>query len=229
MAYRRALGRPDLAPGQRLSTREQLADLLTQFGITSGPEAWLGDPVHSAVRVGVVGHRKLEQAERVREGIREALARIRVSWNCRPLMLVSSLAEGADRLFVQVGREEPFRGVLEAVLPLPRDEYRRDFADPRSGREFDELLRSAEAVRLAPGAEGIEPRVPGGRDHAYAIAARAVVAGSDVLVAVWDGDPARGPGGTGETVAVARSRTMPLAWVHATRPGSVSYENWPLG
>jgi hypothetical protein len=38
-----------------------------------------------------------------------------------------------------------------------------------------------------------------------------------VLLAVWDGRPARGLGGTGDVVARARRQGLPLAWVHARR------------
>ena len=64
---------------------------------------------------------------------------------------------------------------------------------------------------------------------------------SDVLIAIWDGKPAQGPAGTGQIVAEARQRTIPLAWVFANRqnrdpdspspleksPGEVSFENFP--
>jgi hypothetical protein len=40
---------------------------------------------------------------------------------------------------------------------------------------------------------------------------------SDVLLAVWDGQPARGPGGTGDVVAYARARGTPVEVV------------WPAG
>ncbi|HUM11374.1 MAG TPA: tetratricopeptide repeat-containing protein [Myxococcaceae bacterium] len=226
-AYRLALGRPGVPSGQIQSTRAQLADLLPRLGIASAPEEWLGAPVHEPLRIGVVGHRRLEQVERLRQDLRRALERIRETWNGRPLVLVSSLAEGADRLFVEVGRDDPFRGTLEAILPLLPEEYRRDFVDPGSRSEFDRFLESAHSVRLAPGVESLGLQAPGARALAYGLGGRAVVDVSDVLVAVWDGHPARGRGGTAETVSLARSRGTPLAWVHAGQPRAVTYERWP--
>jgi hypothetical protein len=41
---------------------------------------------------------------------------------------------------------------------------------------------------------------------------------SDVLLAVWDGMPARGPGGTGAIVAAARTMGLPLLWVECVPP-----------
>jgi hypothetical protein len=188
------------------------------------PDLRVGRP---ALRVGVVGHRKLAEPERVRTGIRAALARIRGTWGDRPLILVSSLAEGADRLAVEVGREEPFRAGLEALLPLPPEEFRRDFPDAHSSREFDGFLAVAQDVRLARESEHLEVVAPGMRERAYAAAASELVACSDVLLAVWDGAPARGPGGTAETVELVRRSGKPLAWVHTADPGGVSYEGWP--
>ena len=34
-------------------------------------------------------------------------------------------------------------------------------------------------------------------------------------MAVWNGQEARGPGGTGEIVAAARARLLPLTWIEA--------------
>ena len=41
----------------------------------------------------------------------------------------------------------------------------------------------------------------------------ATVDGSDVLIAVWDGEPARGRGGTAEVVAYARSLGKPVVLI----------------
>jgi hypothetical protein len=89
-----------------------------------------------------------------------------------------------------VGREEPFRAELEALLPLPPEEFRRDFPDPHSTREFDGFLAVAQDVRVARESEHLEVVAPGMRESAYAAAASELVACSDVLLAVWDGAPA---------------------------------------
>jgi hypothetical protein len=225
--YRDVLGRTDLAAGQLLSTREQLADLLGHLGVPAGPEEWLAERPRPVLRVGVVGHRKLPEPEELRPAIRAALVQIRETWTRRPLILVSSLAEGADRLVVEVGREEPFRAGLEALLPLRPEEFRRDFPDARPSREFDWFLGVARDVRVARGGEHLDLAAPGARDRAYAAAASELVDRSEVLLAVWDGAAARGPGGTAETVALARRSGKPLAWIHSADPGSVAFESWP--
>jgi hypothetical protein len=47
----------------------------------------------------------------------------------------------------------------------------------------------------------------------------------DALVAVWDGQPARGRGGTADIVAYARKKRRPLAWIKMQAPYDVAIEN----
>ncbi len=53
------------------------------------------------------------------------------------------------------------------------------------------------------------------RDEAYARAGEDVLDRCDVLLAVWDGQPAQGRGGTGEVVRRAREMGKPLLDVRA--------------
>ena len=53
----------------------------------------------------------------------------------------------------------------------------------------------------------------GERSDAYLQAGRAVVRHADILLAVWDGEPARGVGGTAEVVAEALNRGAPVVWI----------------
>jgi hypothetical protein len=47
-------------------------------------------------------------------------------------------------------------------------------------------------------------------EQAHLDGGRAVVDNSSLLVAVWDGQPARGLGGTADVVAYARQRSIPV-------------------
>jgi hypothetical protein len=116
-----------------------------------------------------------------------------------PLEVWSSLAEGADRLVVEAVRACDPRARLVAVLPLHSDDYRTDFADPTSAAEFDELLAGADDTNVTG------PDASGARESAYVRAGLAVVDAVDVLVAMWDGEPGHGAGGTAEIVAAARA------------------------
>ena len=51
---------------------------------------------------------------------------------------------------------------------------------------------------------------------AYAAVGAAVLEHSDLLLAIWDGEEARGRGGTAEVVQAAAYR-MPVVWIHPDR------------
>jgi hypothetical protein len=164
------------------------------------------------LRIGVTGHRTLGDDEALAAKVREALDRIErlvPATRATPVLLtiVSSLAEGADRL---VAREVLARdgALLEAPLPLSRERYRRDFQTPASQREYDDLLGRATTV--------IEPELETEPEDGYLQIGRYVVDRSDVLLALWDGLPARGEGGTAEIVEYAEGRQKPFVWIRTT-------------
>jgi len=153
------------------------------------------------LRIGVTGHRRLENEEALAQQVRLVLEHLRElvpSTLYTPVLLtvVSPLAEGADRL---VAREVlNIEGAnLEAPLPLPRDEYMKDFETTESRSEFNEYLSQAsEVTELDPAAT---------REEAYERVGHYVVNHCDLLIAIWDGQESRGQGGTAEIVAYARS------------------------
>lgn len=166
-----------------------------------------------AVRIGVTGHRFLAEEERIANGIYQAVIKIEQEFPGEPLIVTSSLAEGTDRLVAQriMARNQ---AKLVAVLPFEKDEYKKDFKSRESKEAFDLLLSQALDVIILPGMEN--------REAGYAEAGRFIVEHSDVLLAVWDGQSAQGTGGTGEVVALARKRGIPIAWVRAgnRKPGT---------
>ncbi len=134
------------------------------------------------------------------------------------LVAISPLAEGADRL---VAREilATEGGNLEVVLPLSEEEYLKDFATDDSVREFHELVRAANAVTILEETQD--------RSAAYEAAGHQVVDRCDVLIAIWDGVPGRGRGGTGETIAYARRAGKPLFLINSSHPHKLTRENVP--
>jgi hypothetical protein len=160
------------------------------------------------VRVGVTGHRLLAETARVSAGLREALARIRSAYGNRPLTLLSMLAEGADRLAVEAALHTPDAEHV-AMLPLAPEEYAHDFGPPGSPSRvhFAALLARSTAVLQVGAVDG--------REAGYARAGQELVNRCDVLLAVWDGEAARGAGGTAENVARARAQGKPVVVVRA--------------
>lgn len=130
-------------------------------------------------------------------------------------LIVSSLAEGADRLVAEVGLARG--GRLLAILPFARAEFARDFATAASVAEFGALLDCAAETIELPGARGGHAT-----DAAYEAAAATVLAHADVLLAIWDGEPGRGIGGTAHTVASATAQGIPVVWIAARPPHGVT-------
>jgi len=134
------------------------------------------------------------------------------------IVVVSSLAEGADRLVTECVLDRP-GGRLEVVLPFDPAEYERDFTSDASRQEFRRLLqRSSRTTTLRPTDRG------SGRASAYLDAGKEVADRADVVIAVWDGLGARGPGGTAEIVDYVRQAGRPLVHVAANGAGR-GFEN----
>jgi glutathione S-transferase len=157
--------------------------------------AWAA--VSGELVVGVTGHRLVGERARVERatgGVAEVLAARAGAHGWR---VVSALAEGADRIVASAALAAGAH--LDAVLPLEPDDYRTDFAEPGSVAEFDALLARSDSVAVT----GAWP--DGSRERAYANAGAAMLGRCRVLVALWDGEPARGVGGTAEVVAAAQA------------------------
>ena len=113
------------------------------------------------------------------------------------MRFVSPVADGADQMAAEVALDLGWE--LQAVLPFGRDEYRASLANSAARERFDDLVSRATCVLELPGDKGREL-------DAYVMTGRATVAHCDMLIAVWDGLPPRGRGGTGEVVQLAITR-----------------------
>lgn len=157
-------------------------------------------------RIGITGHRFLSEIEKVNQGIDTGLTKIETTLP-GPLTIVSSLSEGSDQRVVQRALKRWPDCHLIVPLPLPAAIYQEQFADQESREVFNQLFPLAEQILPPPEA----PNLP----EAYRLAGEMMLEMSDVLIAVWDGLPAQGVGGTGEIAMLARERGIPLVWIHA--------------
>jgi hypothetical protein len=160
--------------------------------------------------LGVTGHRILFDAGRVMEGIEQVINQITSAFPGTTFRVLSSLAEGADRMVAQCILRVP-GSRLEVPLPLPEEDYMQDFSTPGSRQEFHSLLARADQVTTMP------PQPS--REAAYLAAGIYILDHCNCLVAVWDGQPAHGMGGTGEIVSLAREKGLPMAWIIAEAGG----------
>lgn len=178
-------------------------------------------PSSPSLRIGVSGHRvppKLpEQSEApLRALIDRILAAIvaaaRKANTANTLVIVSSLAEGSDRIVAAAGLAAGI--ALQVVLPFGRAEYALDFETQASRTEFEELLARACDVFELDGAAGERPR-------AYEAAGLFMLANIDVLIAIWDGEVAAGIGGTAQIVERAIADGLVVVWIEPNHPNAI--------
>jgi hypothetical protein len=162
---------------------------------------------------GFTGHRDIVSGEHLAAAVAAAFDQLsgitQDEW-----IALSSVAEGSDQLFV---REALTRGLAwHAILPLPRTEFAKDF-EPAAWRTVESLLQRAEQVQISNDS--------GAREDAYLDSGLETVNGSDLLIAIWDGEAARGKGGTAEVVEYARALGRPILIIDAVS-GERRVENW---
>ena len=135
--------------------------------------------------LGATGHRHLraEDETSLKDVVRKVLVKYSECYPSTDIVLLSSLAEGADRL---VAREALNLG-MALVVPMPLDQqtYEKDFAGPASIEEFRELLARAKEVFVVPSPPGVTERET--RDHAYAACSAYIARHCVELIALWDG------------------------------------------
>jgi hypothetical protein len=117
----------------------------------------------------------------------------------------ASAAAGADLIFLESCRELGL--AYSVVLPFPKDRFQEDFDDPAEWARAEALTEGATFTEIAPGNE-VAP-------EAYHLAAREILDVSDAMLFFWDGKPARGIGGTAETITEARERKVPFRIIEA--------------
>jgi hypothetical protein len=161
--------------------------------------------------VGVTGHRDLARPDEVAVAVDAVLDRL-IGDGGRTVVVVSALAEGADRLVAQRVLARP-GGRLVALLPFAPVDYVADFADAASVQEFTDLLAAADEYEVITGS----PSDDWTREAAYERAGHAMLDRCDVLVALWDGEKGRGRGGTAEMVFEANLIGRPVEVVAVER------------
>ncbi len=166
--------------------------------------------------VGVTGHRDVPGGDSLlRTRLTDVLRHLRdaarglqgtAGFAPEPLeaRLVCPLAKGADQIATAAALDLGYH--LHAILPFPRRDYLSDFESAETALTFETLLGRAARVLALPCRRGEG-------SSGYALAGRATVAHSDVLIAVWDGLPARGRGGTAEVVEDALRRGLPVVHI----------------
>ncbi|WP_327355062.1 hypothetical protein [Streptomyces sp. NBC_01304] len=147
------------------------------------------------MKLGITGHRGLHgETEKV---VRRAISAAVAAYDPDELVGVSCLAEGPDVWFAEAVLDHG--GRIEVMLPA--DECRTELPEWHLP-VYDDLLSRASDVRST----GLREVT----DEAHMAGSELLVDRVDELIAVWDGLPARGHGGTADVVAYAESHDVPV-------------------
>jgi hypothetical protein len=179
--------------------------------------------------IGVTGHRDVRPQDlpALEAVVKRILLAVREAQPHTPLLLLSPLAEGSDRLVARVALQIGVR--LIVPLPLPRELYEQDFSSAESRAEFRQMLGQAESsyvLPLMPGntADGIRHQGDQ-RNRQYAQVGALIAKLSQVFLALWDGRTGNGHadkvGGTGEVVRF-RLEGIPPSYEPAANPLTLS-------
>ncbi len=123
------------------------------------------------------------------------------------LLLHTPLASGADQIAAVCARSSGY--FVRALLPFEPRDYREDFAPGEELDSFEQALEAADEIVA----------LPGQRDDlqaAYVLVGESLVQHADIMIAIWDGEQARGPGGTGHVVALALEQSVPVIHIEVS-------------
>lgn len=172
--------------------------------------------------VGITGHRYFDSEETgywVQAQLADLVTMPELSLG------VTNLAIGSDQWFAQslLMQGLPFRAIL------PCRQYAATFLDSEFPVYQDLLDQASELEVLDFEAPDNDAFLAGGQRIAEVC---------ELLIAVWDGAPAKGKGGTAEVVAYARELGRPLIWVNPgvgvrtvrhVSPSDALFEDMPGG
>jgi uncharacterized membrane protein (DUF485 family) len=166
----------------------------------------------ATLAIGFTGHRKLPDEHKSRENIRKVL----LEWKSKvpgAVYGLTSAAAGGDLLFAETCIE--LNLPIRVFLPMPREKFREDFDEPTWARA-ECVFEKAVSVEVIGAGEEVTER--------YYECGIETVRQSQLLVALWDGGPSQGLGGTADMVHFAREQGWPVIWIHSVT-GKVEFLN----
>lgn len=170
--------------------------------------------------VGISGHRNLKTSKiaEYQKKLKEKLQSIVDKNPDKEVIVLSPLADGADRLMVYAAKELGLR--YEILLPMPIEYYVWDF-DDESFDEFYNLFigaRSSNAVELCQGnTYGSIAEYGDERDCQYQKVGREIVDKSDLMIFLWDQKANDLVGGTSDIFNYTRNEKKSFNEVECER------------
>ena len=223
--YRRAAVTGSARRGDLASTRRQCRSLCHalhgRIDLLDDCFPSLTVAVFAGHRSDLPGRKKPRLPEEAIPSLRERILR----WLSENAIVgvYSSAAAGADILFLECAREAGIE--THVVLPFLRDGFiGTSVADAGSDwvRRFDDVLAAADSVDV------VEDHTPQQCEAALQFSTRLLTARAAAMaraceaplraLAVWDGQPAAGPGGTAESVAMWEQAGIAVDVLHPLNP-----------
>ena len=153
--------------------------------------------------IGFTGHRNLPDEAKCRKLICDFLEGQK-STSPGKVYGVSSAAAGADLIFAESCTQ---LGIpLRVLLPLPQEDFRKDFDDVTWLR-VEKVLSTAISVEVTGDREI--------RAERYYECGIETVQQTQLMIALWNGKASKGLGGTQEIVAFAKKMGKPVVWFHS--------------
>jgi hypothetical protein len=151
--------------------------------------------------IGITGHQKLHN-DLILEWLESEIVREVTDMHGLENAF-SSLAIGADQLFAR----NMIQLNINLIAIIPCKNYEQTF-DEINRQEYFHLLTQCQKIETL--------NFPTPSELAFFSAGKQVVHNSDVLFAIWDGNPAQGLGGTGDIVAFAMSLGKTIIHLNST-------------
>ena len=122
--------------------------------------------------------------------------------NYKNFIGLRSLAAGTDQIFAELVLKNG--GQLHTIIPA--EDYRETFQSVSIQSEYDYLISKSKKIIRLPYKKSTE--------EAFLAAGVEILNRCDRIIAVWDGLPARGKGGTADIVKIARAKDieMTIIW-----------------
>lgn len=164
------------------------------------------------ITVGVTAHRHIcpQGIPALRRQISEFLLKLREDYPHLPIKLLNPLAEGGDRLVAEVAIELGMSLIIP--LPMPIAEYEKDFTSEESLQQFRQMCAESELIEM-PLLEGNSLQIiaedSAARARQYAQLGVFISSHAQILLALWDGKPGDGIGGTASVVHFRLHDDMP--------------------
>lgn len=145
------------------------------------------------VVVSVTGHRHLasEDLGAIEQAVRAAMIDLQRRCPHSPFWLMSGLAEGADSIAARCALELGWQ--VHAVMPVSLEDHESSLSSAQARDAFHTLLSRCASLTILP----LSSDAP---DQKYLDVAGYLCQQGQWLIAVWDGKPSEGPGGTADVV-----------------------------